>query len=108
MLQRLLKWIDSIIRRKRSFTYNKVNETPNRLKPYTLYLVANGDYYWQVVMVCPCGCKKILFLNLMDDMKPYWSYSIDSSNKISMHPSIHRKTECKSHFFITSGKVVWV
>lgn len=108
MLQRLLKWIDGIFQRKRSFTYNKVKETPNHPKSSTLYLVANDDYYWQAVMVCPCGCKKVLFLNLMDDMKPNWSYSIDSKNKISMHPSIHRKTKCKSHFFIRSGNVVWV
>ena len=108
MLQRLLKWIDSIIRRKSSFTYKKVKEIPDHLKPSTLYLVANDDYYWQVVMMCPCGCKKVLYVNLMDDMKPHWSFSIDSNNKISIHPSIHRKTDCKSHFFITKGIVVWV
>ncbi|WP_410688422.1 DUF6527 family protein [Chitinophaga filiformis] len=57
-------------------------------------------------MTCPCGCGKILYLNLLRDYAPYWAYKTEGKI-ISLSPSVHRTVGCKSHFFITDGKLIW-
>ncbi|WP_397321508.1 DUF6527 family protein [Pedobacter foliorum] len=57
-------------------------------------------------MICPCGCRKLLHMNLMDDYDPYWNYILDGK-VISLAPSINRLVGCKSHFFVTNGKIEW-
>ncbi|WP_394341525.1 DUF6527 family protein [Albibacterium indicum] len=58
-------------------------------------------------MLCPCGCKNILHMNLMEEESPCWSYSINKKNIITIRPSVNRIVGCKSHFFVREGKVVW-
>lgn len=108
MLKKSLKFFYSFFEEGKKFSYKTVTDVPKKLKQRTIYLIANDGYVWQAVMLCPCGCGVELYINFIEEQKPYWDYSIDENKNISLHPSINRKVECKSHFFIREGKVLWV
>jgi hypothetical protein len=106
MKRTLLKWFSDLF--KRPYTCEFVDEIPDRLKRKTVYFIRHEGYNWQAIMVCPCGCTKILQMNLITDYKPFWEYKIESRNRVTLSPSIHRIIGCKSHFFIRRGKIIWV
>lgn len=115
MLVRLFKWVFRLFVSKKPekidvdqlYSFEYVEDIPSNTSYKTIYFVGEQGYFWQFVMVCPCGCGSLLHMNLMDDYKPFWSYEI-VNNEISFTPSIHRMVGCKSHFFIKKGRVVWV
>jgi len=111
MLQKLCNWIVRLFFKKevnkdKGYGFQFVEDVPNNPKNKILYFIGEDGYYWQFVMLCPCGCNLLLHMNLMDDYNPYWSYKI-YNDKISISPSIHRLVGCKSHFFIRSGNIIW-
>ncbi|WP_405330779.1 DUF6527 family protein [Leeuwenhoekiella sp. LLG6367-2.1] len=92
-----------------SFFPELVYEFPENFIPYTLYIEGNilkKDFYY-LGMLCPCGCNEKLVLNLINDVRPVWRISYDNLNKISVYPSINRQVNCKSHFWIRSGRLRW-
>jgi hypothetical protein len=106
MLQKLLKWFLKLFGREKLYKYQFVDDVPDQMRSGTVYLVGNQGYYWQTVMICPCGCQQALYMNLMDDYDPYWKYTIHGKT-ISLSPSVNRLVGCKSHFFLRSGKIEW-
>ena len=79
----------------------EVDYLPKNLKEHKVYV--EGD--WTAAFICPCGCKERIELNLVDDVRPYWQISGD--DRVSIKPSVNKRDGCKSHFFITNGKVIW-
>jgi len=106
MIKKLRKWARRLLKRK--YKYQFVTDIPELSKPRVLYIIENYGFLWQVVMICPCGCKKLLQMNLMKEYNPYWRFEIDKKNRISLHPSIQRVVGCKSHFFLRKGNIQWV
>lgn len=114
MLISLFKWLFRLFACKKSektdideqYRFEYVDDVPSNIVFKTIYLVGEQGYYWQFVMLCPCGCGSLLHMNLINDYKPFWSYEI-FNNVISLTPSIDRRVGCKSHFFIKNGKIVW-
>ncbi|WP_407033011.1 DUF6527 family protein [Polluticaenibacter yanchengensis] len=109
MLKLIFNWIKRLFSRKESlfYKYKFVDDVPGILNDKTIYVVGERDYYWQIVFLCPCGCKSTLFLNLLEEYKPSWRYQIEKTGFITLTPSINRVVGCKSHFFLRSGKVQW-
>jgi hypothetical protein len=60
-----------------------------------------------VGMRCPCGCGDKLELMLLREVKPHWTLTRDTQGLPTLHPSVWRRTGCKAHFWMRSGKVVW-
>ncbi len=86
----------------------RVNESlPNRLEKNVLYIVIEDDYSEQAAMICPCGCDSILHMNLLLDERPCWRVIMHEDKTASLHPSVWRKTGCKSHFWFKRGKIEW-
>lgn len=81
---------------------------PKRLRSHTLYILTEDGTPWQGAMICPCGCGAVLDLNLLPDEKPCWRFSSDKKGRASLNPSVWRKVGCKSHFWLKSGKIIWV
>ena len=80
---------------------------PNKIKKKTLYVVVEEDYSEQAAMVCPCGCNNILQMNLLPDERPCWQVQIHPDQTASLHPSVWRKTGCRSHFWFKKGRIKW-
>ncbi len=108
MLKRLFNWLIGLIKPKDVYKYKYVDDVPETINSGIIYIVGNKGYYWQAIMPCPCGCKEKLYINFIEDQHPCWTYEIEDSKKITLYPSLWRKTGCKSHFFIRKGKTVWV
>lgn len=107
MIKQLLRWWKRLFSRKQSYRYEFTEEVPDHPANKTIYLVTHQGYCWQIVMVCPCGCRKLLFMNAIRDHHPYWRFEIRNQYSITLHPSIHRQVGCKSHFFVRWSKIDW-
>ena len=114
LLKKLLNWFLRLFKPKKNvgdssnFRLSIVSELPEFPNNKVLYVEGNeklGDY-WYALLKCPCGCEENIMLNLMDDAKPCWKVSIDNSD-FSISPSIWRIKNCKSHFWLRNGKIIW-
>lgn len=90
------------------YHYLMVEDDPAVMDRNTVYIFDNMGYQWQLMLLCPCGCGDVLYANLVPDHYPYWVFRIDRRNRISVYPSFNRKDRCRSHFFITNGRIDWV
>lgn len=85
----------------------RVEELPDRLRERTVYLVGEGKNLWVAAMTCPCGCNETIQLNLLAGRRPKWSVSETPNYTVSLHPSVWRKSGCKSHFFFRNSEIIW-
>lgn len=92
----------------RVFHTIKVNDIlPTMLKKNVIYIVEDGGYQEQAAMLCPCGCNQVLHMNLLPDERPCWNVTEHADSTISLHPSVWRKKDCRSHFWFKKGIVHW-
>lgn len=84
-----------------------VEELPDRLHPNCVYVAGEGNYLWYVAMLCPCGCSATLHMSLMPEGRPMWYLKEHNDRTITLHPSVWRKKECQSHFFLRRGLIEW-
>ncbi len=94
-------------RRRARYCVEEVCELPEPLTSKTIYLVGERGHLWHAVMVCPCGCRATLYLNLLADDTPRWKVTRGSDGAISLSPSVWRQIGCCSHFFVKRGVVEW-
>jgi hypothetical protein len=107
-MKKLIEWIKCFFCSHYKIEY--VSEFPKEIKKRKIYIEGNSKLndFWYAKFLCPCGCKDELTLNLINDVSPRWKIENDfRSKKISLTPSINRKSNCKSHFWITDSKVKW-
>jgi hypothetical protein len=107
MIKRFTNWFHNFFKKEKLYKSKFVTDLPDQLNPNIIYLVHNNGYTWQAVMICPCGCNKILNMNLMKEHHPSWKVELDKKKLVTFHPSINRMVGCKSHFFIKKGQVSW-
>ena len=84
----------------------RVNQLPDTLKPRSVYLIGEGTP-WCAALLCPCGCRAVLQLSLLDHDSPRWRLLLDGDGLPTLVPSIRRTQGCHSHFFLRHGRVVW-
>jgi hypothetical protein len=77
------------------------------LRRRILYVAQEDGYREQAAMLCPCGCGRVLHMNLLPDERPYWRLTEHSDGTASLYPSVWRKKECGSHFWFRRGRVEW-
>ncbi|MCW3109109.1 MAG: hypothetical protein JWQ09_3615 [Segetibacter sp.] len=106
MIKKLLNWFLRIYSRKKLYKIKFVHDIPEQMRQSILYVVTNEGFDWQAVMICPCGCNKVLQMNLIADYSPSWKYKVDQK-LVSLYPSVHRQVGCRSHFYLTKGKISW-
>lgn len=83
------------------------NYLPKQLKKRTLYIVQDGGFLEQAAMLCPCGCKRVLHMNLLTDEHPCWHLTQHKDGTASLYPSVWRKVDCQSHFWFRRGRIHW-
>jgi hypothetical protein len=108
ILRDAINWFSRLFKSKETYKAMYVDDMPKNLSPNTVYVLGNTNHKYLASMLCPCGCMESLNMNLTATAKPRWSLSIAKDNTASFHPSLWKKTGCKSHFFLNSGKVNWV
>ncbi len=103
----IINWLRAWIWHTNNFSFQFTNDIPEKVAQNKILIIGEPENYWLVILKCPCGCKNIIHLNLLKEARPCWTFLVNKK-KISLKPSIWRKTGCKSHFFIKNGKVKWV
>ncbi len=78
-----------------------VHRVPAELEEGILYICLDCDV---VVHKCACGCGEKVVLPLSPE---HWKLTYDG--EVTLSPSIgNYQYECKSHYFVRNGNVVWV
>jgi hypothetical protein len=109
IIRKIIEWI----RRQytglkvRRYIASAVKECPESVRPGKIYVISDGPVPDTIIFKCPCGCRADIYLNLLQDTRPYWTFSWERKGRISIAPSILRKVGCRSHFFVSRGKVIW-
>lgn len=80
---------------------------PSSPIPRTLYIVQEDGFVEMAAMICPCGCGRVLQMNLLPDERPYWSVQHHPDGTSTLNPSVWRKTGCQSHFWFRQGRIIW-
>jgi hypothetical protein len=80
---------------------------PSKLRARTLYVVQEDGFQEQAAMECPCGCGRILHMNLLSDERPCWTLTVHKDETATLEPSVWRKKDCGSHFWFRRGRVIW-
>lgn len=80
---------------------------PRSLAKRKLYVVSEDGYDEQAAMICPCGCKQVLHMNLLTDERPCWTVRQDPKGTPTLHPSVWRQKGCASHFWLRKGRIIW-
>lgn len=96
-----------ISRWDRPYSVQMVEELPDKLKSKTLYIVGEDGHLWFAAMICPCGCRETLQLGLLKDTSPRWTIETTRTGLPSLRPSVWRQVGCRSHFFLTNGRITW-
>ena len=92
--------------RYRKLSMNVVDDIPDQIAPGTLYLIGEDNDYWAVSMRCPCGCGDTITLNLIGP-HPVWKIKTKQRGKLSLYPSVHRLTGCRSHYWVRNNALIW-
>ena len=79
---------------------------PDQLARRRVYFL--GEPAWRVAFLCPCGCKEMVELCLLEQHKPHWTAALDSDARVSLSPSVWKNAGCRSHYFMRRGQIIWV
>lgn len=80
---------------------------PAKLLRRTVYIVREDGFGEQVALLCPCGCGRILQMNLLPDERPCWRVKRNSDGTVTLDPSVWRKKDCGSHFWLRNSPIQW-
>jgi len=88
------------------FKSSRVEDFPDAMKRFTLYLANGGAAPRAAALICPCGCGDTIQLNLLTGVRPCWQVE-HTKGLVSLNPSIQRKNGCRSHFWLRNGEIIW-
>ena len=80
---------------------------PAQLLRRAVYIVREDGVDERVALLCPCGCGRILQMNLLSDERPCWRVTRNVDGTVTLNPSIWRKKGCGSHFWLRNGRIRW-
>lgn len=104
--KRLISWFRDRLRPRFGTKYVE-EDAPEHLNARTLYVITEDGDPWSAAMLCPCGCKETLHMNLLPDERPLWRLKVHKDGASTLHPSINRIKGCRSHFWFRYGCVYW-
>jgi hypothetical protein len=85
-----------------------VSDPPDTAKRNQLFVVGTRTDPFQVVMGCPCGCRRPIYLDLVPSHgAQHWKLEVSPSALPTLSPSVWRVDGCRSHFLLKAGRVVW-
>jgi hypothetical protein len=106
-IKKIVKWLASFFGNEVGYQVEIYEDLPDNFEQNTLYLIGENNNFWQAAMLCPCNCGDLIQLTLGTKGKPRWQVNLNNKKQPTVKPSVHRKVNCKSHFFLKDGKVIW-
>lgn len=86
-----------------------LTKTPSndQIKPKEFVVVEAGKKRYWALFQCPCGCGHVISLSLQKVHRPRWTVKASKGKRPTLAPSVWQNTGCKSHFWISDGRVFW-
>lgn len=110
LVGRARQWLQTLsarLRRPSRLTVVRTSEMPERPSARHLYVVGEDGEDWYAAMLCPCACGATIDLNLVTPGRPYWTLTEHSDGTPTLAPSVWRQVDCRTHFFVKRGRIVW-
>jgi len=92
---------------KRLVMVELVEDLPDQARSDVLYIAGEGGNVWAAAMICPCGCRDLIQLNLLQSVRPRWKAHEHENGGASLTPSVWQKKGCNSHFILRAGDIIW-
>jgi hypothetical protein len=108
---RVRQWLGSLasyVHQTPRLAVMRTEALPEMMSAHHLYVVGERGEDWYAAMVCPCGCHALIELNLVPPGRPCWTLTTDQDGSPSLSPSIWRQVDCRAHFFVRRGRIVWL
>lgn len=103
-------WLSRLAERfgwQQLLTVVRTDEPPKRLSPRHLYVIGERGEDWYATMLCPCGCDAVIDVNLVPPGRPCWKLTVHDDGTPTLTPSVWRQVDCRAHFFLRQGRIVW-
>ncbi len=107
MIVQIVGWLANLVGYQPRYKTVSCDDLPDVCAGNTLYLVGEQNTYWMAALVCPCGCGDLIQLALDPTGRPRWQVFFNDKKHVTLKPSIHRNGNCRSHFFLRDGKIIW-
>src|ERR1700740_136421 len=109
MLNVLLKLRSFFVRLcKSKYKIIRSSDEPRHIRACSVYLIGEGGLEWSAIMMCPCGCRETIRLNLIPASdRPVWKIRREKNGTATITPSVWRQVGCRSHFVLRSGEIRW-
>jgi len=88
-----------------TYINKRVEARPASLDPATLYVVCRDGVPHHLSMVCPCGCKRELDINLKTLYEPAWKLTEHADKTVSLYPAVRLNTGCQSTIWVNYNNV---
>jgi hypothetical protein len=72
-----------------------------------ILIVRNGRLLKTVCLLCPGGCGEKIILSLSAKRFPGWKVSLDYLARPTVYPSIRQLNQCRCHFWVKKGQILW-
>lgn len=84
-------------------------KTPSnhQINPREFVVVEDGKKKYWTLFQCPCGCGHVISLSLQKVHRPNWTVKPSKAKRPTLYPSVWQNTGCKSHFWISDGRIFW-
>lgn len=106
-----LSWLRSVFgtRKLKTEPYRcvSVSSAPSSPDAKTVYVVGDDECQWAAALLCPCGCRDVINLSLVEDRSPSWRITRSQDGRVTLMPSVWRTVGCRSHFVLYRGNVFW-
>ncbi len=106
-IKKAVGWFVNLFRNEIEYKTVTCEDLPDYFEKNVLYLVGENKQFWQAAMLCPCNCGDLIQLTLDTKGKPRWQVYLNKKSKPTLHPSVHRNVNCRSHYILREGKVIW-
>ena len=93
--------------RTRPYQTEWVEDFPEKPRKKSIYIVGGREYPFEAKFFCPLGCGDILSVSIAPDHQKSWKVTEHENGALSISPSVWRTTECRCHFWIRKGRIVW-
>lgn len=78
-----------------------------QLRPGLVVIVRDGGVEKWACFKCPGGCGEKVMLPLSPSRRPHWRAIMDRFSRPTLEPSILQANECRCHFWVRAGRIVW-
>lgn len=105
--KRVVRIVNFFTTRFRPYRTEWVEDLPEVPQKKSIYIVGGREYPFEAEFLCPLGCGDTLSVDIAPEHRESWNVTEHSDGAVSLSPSVWCTTECRCHFWVRRGCIVW-